>query len=247
MSVNDGLAAVLASLRPGRDIAGLLGADPRLCAEVLGVDGVAVSVVTREGPSELVWCSGEVSARLEDLQFTLGQGPGPETTLSCAPVLEPDVRRLPDDRWPGLSAEMAALGIGAVFCLPLHVGAACLGTMTLQRGAPGPLADDRATGAWLVAGALTAALLAGGPAQEAFAAAEDGSDFYRAAVHQATGMISVQAGVPLAQALVLLRAYAFGHGRTVVEVAEDVVARRLRFEDDEAGPGTAAGEGTDGP
>ncbi|QES45081.1 hypothetical protein DEJ49_32455 [Streptomyces venezuelae] len=247
MSVSDGLAAVLASLRPGRGTTELLGADPRLCAQVLGVDGVAVSVSTANGLSELVWSSGETSVRLEDLQFTLGQGPGPEAMVSCTRVFEPDVRRLPDDRWPGLLPELGALGVGAVFCLPLHVGAACLGTMTLQRGTPGPLPDDRATDAWLVAGALTAALLAGGPAQEAFAAADDGSDFYRAAVHQATGMISVQAGVPLAQALVLLRAHAFGHGRTVVEVAEDVVARRLRIEDDEAGPTTAAGEGTDGP
>ncbi|CAM5390054.1 ANTAR domain-containing protein OS=Streptomyces alboniger OX=132473 GN=CP975_27945 PE=4 SV=1 [Streptomyces alboniger] len=247
MPTDNALAVVLASLRPAPGTSGLLGADPRLCAQVLGVDGIAVSVTTGDGLSELVWCSGEVSARFEDLQFALGQGPGPEVAASCAPVLEPYVPSLPDDRWPVLLPEMTALGIGAVFGFPLHVGAACLGTLTLQCAAPGPLPDGGMTDAWLVAGALTAALLEGGPPQDAFAAAEDGSDFYRAAVHQATGMISVQAAVPLAQALLLLRAHAFRHGRSVVEVADDVVARRLRFRDDEAGPETAAGEGTDGP
>ncbi|MFF3275851.1 ANTAR domain-containing protein, partial [Streptomyces chrestomyceticus] len=73
------------------------------------------------------------------------------------------------------------------------------------------------------------------------------SEFYGAAVHQASGMVSVQAGISLAQALLRLRAHAFRHGRTVAEVAEDVVARRLHFRDDENGPGTAAGEGTEGP
>lgn len=247
MPANDDLAVVLASLRPAPDSPGLLGADPRLCAQVLGVDGVAVSVTTGSGMSELVWCSGEVSARLEDLQFTLGQGPGPEVAVSCAPVFAPDVSRVDDGRWPALLPEMTALGIGAVFGFPLHVGSACLGSLTLQSSAPGPLADARTTDAWLVAGALTAALLGGGRAQDAFAEAADGSDFYRASVHQATGMISVQAEVSLAQALLLLRAHAFRHERSVVEVADDVVARRLRFRDDEDGPGSAAGEGTDGP
>ncbi|MFF3276580.1 ANTAR domain-containing protein, partial [Streptomyces chrestomyceticus] len=73
------------------------------------------------------------------------------------------------------------------------------------------------------------------------------SEFYGAAVHQASGMVSVQAGISVARALLRLRAHAFGHGRTVCEVAEDVVARRLHFRDDENGPGTAAGEGTEGP
>ncbi|MEV0120457.1 hypothetical protein AB0I16_02695 [Streptomyces sp. NPDC050703] len=247
MPANSDLAVVLASLRPAPGSATLLGADPRLCAQVLGVDGVAVSVATGSGMSELVWCSGEVSARLEDLQFTLGQGPGPEVTVSCAPVFEPYVARVPDDRWPALLPEMTALGVGAVFGFPLHVGSACLGSLTLQCSVPGPLADAAVTDAWLVAGALTAALLGGGRTQDAFAEADEGSDFYRAAVHQATGMISVQADVSLAQALLLLRAHAFRHERSVVEVADDVVARRLRFREDEAGPGTVAGEGTDGP
>jgi hypothetical protein len=51
----------------------------------------------------------------------------------------------------------------------------------------------------------------------------------RSEVHQATGMISVQAGVGLAEAMMLLRARAFSTGRGVAEVAFDVVNRTLRF------------------
>ena len=52
---------------------------------------------------------------------------------------------------------------------------------------------------------------------------------YRAEVHQATGMVSVQLGVSLAEALVRLRAHAWAEDRLLADVAADVVARRLRF------------------
>jgi hypothetical protein len=50
-------------------------------------------------------------------------------------------------------------------------------------------------------------------------------------VHQAAGMVSAQLDVSVAQALVRLRAYAFGNQLVLAEVAADVVARRLRFDD----------------
>ncbi|MEV7190527.1 ANTAR domain-containing protein [Streptomyces sp. NPDC093510] len=244
---SEDLAAVLDSLHPSGGDRGLVGADPNLCAQVLRVDGVAVSATTDSGLSELLWSTAGASERLEELQFTLGQGPGLEAAASSAPVLVPYLSRLPDGRWPALLPEATALGIGAVFCFPLSLGSACLGTMTLQRAVPGPLADTALTDAWVVANALVAILLEGGPQQDAFAAAADSSDFYRAAVHQASGMVSVQAGISLAQALLRLRAHAYRHGRPVEEVSEDVVARRLSFHDDEYGPGAPAGEGTEGP
>jgi AmiR/NasT family two-component response regulator len=55
----------------------------------------------------------------------------------------------------------------------------------------------------------------------------------RAEVHQATGMIAIQLGSNLADALTVLRARAFASGRPIVELAHDVVTRRLRFTDDE--------------
>jgi hypothetical protein len=48
-------------------------------------------------------------------------------------------------------------------------------------------------------------------------------------VHNAAGAVSVQLGVSVTEALIRLRAYAFGNDRLLRDVAEDVVARRLRF------------------
>jgi hypothetical protein len=43
-------------------------------------------------------------------------------------------------------------------------------------------------------------------------------------------MVAVQLGVSVSKALVHLRAHAFGNNRPLVEVAERVVARTLRFD-----------------
>jgi hypothetical protein len=57
---------------------------------------------------------------------------------------------------------------------------------------------------------------------------EAGADFHFA-VHNAAGMVAVQQGVSVAEALIRLRAFAFGNDRLLADVADDVVARRLRL------------------
>jgi hypothetical protein len=54
----------------------------------------------------------------------------------------------------------------------------------------------------------------------------------RAEVHQAAGMVSVQAGVSLGEALVLPRARAFGSENAVLDLARDVLARVVTFTPD---------------
>ncbi len=48
-------------------------------------------------------------------------------------------------------------------------------------------------------------------------------------MHQATGMILVQLGIPAQDAFVRLRAHTFATRRPLAEVARDVVVRRLVF------------------
>jgi hypothetical protein len=57
----------------------------------------------------------------------------------------------------------------------------------------------------------------------------------RAEIHQATGMITVQLGISLAEAMLRLRARAYGTGQTVSAIAADVVTRRTFFDDSEFG------------
>ena len=73
-----------------------------------------------------------------------------------------------------------------------------------------------------------------GPADREDGAWWDGLHSDRAEVHQATGMILAQLGIPAQDAFVRLRAYAFAHRRPLGDVARDVVARRLVFAEDMA-------------
>ena len=57
---------------------------------------------------------------------------------------------------------------------------------------------------------------------------EAGADLHYP-VHQASGMVSVQLGVSVGQALIRLRAYSFADDRPLADVAASVVARTLRF------------------
>ena len=54
---------------------GLADVTARLCAQVMGMSGIAVSVLAIGGVGELVWRTEGVSVGLDDLQFTLGAGP----------------------------------------------------------------------------------------------------------------------------------------------------------------------------
>jgi AmiR/NasT family two-component response regulator len=53
----------------------------------------------------------------------------------------------------------------------------------------------------------------------------------RLVVHQATGMVAIQLDVSTVDALASLRAAAYRAGRSIYEVAVDVVNRRLTFRD----------------
>ncbi len=63
---------------------------------------------------------------------------------------------------------------------------------------------------------------------------DDVLDGDRAELYQAQGMVMVQLGVTLPEAMSRLRAYAFTHERRLRDVAEDVVARRITFTEDDA-------------
>src|SRR5205807_9657787 len=124
-------------------------------------------------------------------------------------------------------------GVRAMFGFPLRVGAVRLGALNLYSDRAGSLPDDRYADA-LVAADVAAhtiiGLQAGAAAGRMAAELETGADF-RYVVHQASGMVAAQLDVSVALALIRLRAYSFGNGLSLAEVAGDVVARRLRFDE----------------
>ncbi|RSO09237.1 GAF domain protein [Streptomyces sp. WAC 06783] len=194
------------------------------CAVVLGVDGAAVAVFF-DG-TQLLRHSDPDGARLDDLQFTLGEGPGLDAARDGALCLVSDLADPRGSRWPMFAAQAVDLGIRALYAFPLQLGALHLGALTCHQRIMRRLPPRTVADALVLADALTQALLSAPRTEPRL---WKPADLYRAEVHQATGILSVHLRVPLASALARLRAHAFAAGRPVADVAHDVVAGHLRL------------------
>ncbi|MEU3465799.1 ANTAR domain-containing protein [Streptomyces sp. NPDC006733] len=195
------------------------------CAQALGLGGIAISL-----GQELVWFSDTTSARLEDLQFVLGQGPGLLHQDEAAVREVPDLGRLLAQQWPQYTAEAEELGVAALFVWPVHVGAVRVGTMTGYRRTAGPLSTEQSAQGWLVADALAQHVLNRWPSstESCNGAGHAGAvELHRAEVHQATGVLAVRLGVPLAEALARLRARAYASGMTLAAAAHAIIEQEL--------------------
>ncbi|MFH8349503.1 GAF and ANTAR domain-containing protein [Streptomyces sp. NPDC018045] len=222
------LTGLVKELQPG-------GAGPshRWCghlAALLAVDGAAVTF--RLDGSELLWSSTETGTRLDDVQYTLGQGPALDAARDGSLLLLPDLERALATRWPVFVTEALALGVRAVFAFPLCLGAARIGALVCHRSTAGSLPARALDDALAVSDVLAVFLLTGAQRNpETFGPAIETMDLHRAEVHQATGMLSAQLRVSLPTALARLRGHAYATSRPIAEVARDVLARRLRLPD----------------
>jgi hypothetical protein len=146
-------------------------------------------------------------------------------------VLESDLADPAIARWVAFTPPAVEAGARAVFGFPLRVGAVRLGALNLYRDRPGPLSDGQHADALVMAGVAARWVLevqAGAPPGGLAEELEVGADF-RFVVHSAAGMVAVQLGVSVSEALIRLRAYAFSNDRLLHAVAGDVVDRTLRF------------------
>ncbi|HVF13700.1 MAG TPA: GAF and ANTAR domain-containing protein [Acidimicrobiales bacterium] len=204
-----------------------------VCAEIVGVTGAGIMIMSGDVPQGSACTTDAVSALIENLQFELGEGPCIDAYHQDRPVLEPDLAVPVTPRWQAFSGPALEAGVRAIFGFPLEVGAVRLGALNLYCDRPGRLTDDQHADALVMADVAARALLmmqAEAPLGRLAEELEEGADF-QYVVHQASGMIAVQLGVSVGQALIRLRAYAFGNDRPLVSVAEDVVGRTLRFDD----------------
>jgi GAF domain-containing protein len=200
----------------------------------LPASGVAVSLMTDDGSSGIAASSDATSEALEELQFTLGEGPCVDAFALRRPVLVPDLVGSAEVWWPGYTPAVQHYGVGAVFAFPLQIGASRLGAIDVYRTSAGSLSIDALTLALTFAQIATTTLLDGqASAVEGETAAGLGhARESRYELQQAQGMVMVQLGISLADAMARLRAYAYAQDRSLGLVAADVVARRLTLEQD---------------
>jgi GAF domain len=232
--------ALLGIVRDGAGDHALAQRICQACVDGLDIDGAAISLLTASISRETLWATDGTAERLEDLQFTCNEGACMEAATTGRAVLVPDLDHSTHTaRWPMFAAAVAEQTlVGALFALPLQWGTVNLGVLDLYRAAPGELSNVQSRDA--LAAADTAALMLLG--QRTDPADPDDPEYsgygggwldhrygHRAEIHQATGMVLAQLGISATDALARLRAHAFVHQRLLIDVACDVVNRRLVF------------------
>jgi hypothetical protein len=218
--------------------AGVAGELHRLCRVLMRLMPASNAGVTVWEPGGvdgvIAGYAGPGSLELEEMQFTFGEGPCIEACETRRVVLEPDLAGRGSRRWPGYGRAASDKGVRAVFAFPLGIGSACMGSLDVYRTHDGPLSPlALKQGFWFSEIALQ--MILDGQSQagaERLAPGLDDALAYRLEVYQAQGMLMVDLGVPLAEAMVRLRAHAFAADRPISDVAKDIVAGRLMLEPD---------------
>ena len=206
------------------------------CADVVGVSGSGIMLMTDDVQRGSLRTSDERSEIIEELQYEFSEGPCVDAYLHQHAIFEPDLASPEVQRWPDFTRAALLAGVGAIFGFPLTVGETRLGSLNLYRTSAGPLAAEQESDARRVADLMAIEMLAlqAGAASGEVADAIGTNAHLQDELHQATGMVAAQLDIGVAQAMRVLRAHARATGASLVAVATSVVDRELRF--DERGP-----------
>ena len=205
----------------------------RFALDEMALSGCALVLMSEAESASVLAGAGRHAPTVARLQMELGEGPCLQAHASGIPVLLPDLAAENANRWPAFAAAALAAGVQAEFSLPLTVGTGGIGTFDLCRDRPGMLSDEHLADALVAADIARDAVLyqphaAAGPG---LAEMLDMIGTDRIVIHQATGMIAAQLDDTVANALARLRAAAFASGRPMYDIAQDVVERRVRFDE----------------
>lgn len=213
----------LTTAAPGDDLCGpFVGA--------VGVSGAVISTLGQPLGSQTVCATSTIAARIDEIQIDLGEGPCWEALRTRVPVLEPDLQRSGGTGWPGAREALRALDIGALYAFPLFVGDLGVGSVDLYSQESRLLSQSAVEDVTVLAAIASRHLLR--RALDDVDNDEEGipeGPYSRREMHQASGMVAAQLTIGVDDALLVLRGHAFSSGRSVGEVAADVVARRLNF------------------
>jgi hypothetical protein len=196
---------------------------------VLPVSGASVSSLGDPLGSATICASDPRSARLDEIQIDLGEGPCWDALATRAPVLEHDLEASSHGRWPVAAEAFRENGLAAVFAFPLIYGRLGIGAVDLYADQPKPLSDDDVEDASALAGLAARHVLHRAIRSMDTDIDEQVDAFSRREVHQASGMVSAQLDITVEDALLVLRGHAFATSKPLREIAADVVSRRLDF------------------
>jgi hypothetical protein len=205
------------------------------CVEVLGVPAAGLSLVDVRQERIPLGASSEAAEVAERLQFTAGAGPCAAAQETKQPVFadEGELHR----RWPVFSRLLAeSTPYRAIVALPLQPAFAGAGAIDLYFEDSADVPDLDVFEA-LAVGELVNSALSDAAVWSTWSPGEGPGWLHgpvprrRAAVWEALGKLSVDLELGAAAALALMRARAYADGRSVDDVAADLLSGQLLASD----------------
>jgi hypothetical protein len=174
---------------------------------------------------------GDRVEELEELQLTLGEGPGIEVARLSRPILEPDLVVSGSTRWPAYGPAAHTLGAEAVFAFPLQVGAIHLGVLHVYRPRAGVLPMQALVDCLLLADIARNVMLEDLSRDDGVAVDPQWDDVLPTPeLYQAQGMVMVQLSAGPVDALARIRAHAYAHDERIGDIAREIVGGRLELD-----------------
>ncbi|MGV9255203.1 GAF domain-containing protein [Streptomyces sp. NPDC003697] len=206
----------------------------RVCAAVskgLGVDGATLSLLTDTPSRQLVAASNDDALLLEEVQFTVLEGPCLAAAQSGETVAVDDLCHELTP-WPLFGATMRERlpHVCSVYALPLFFGDYVLGSVDLLALRPHALGAEALEQASEVADAVSAALLGiretlvTGTRAPAWEPEEVVRAHWFDTARAMAALVSRQ-GLSPENALALMRAEAFRTGRSLADITNDILRR----------------------
>jgi hypothetical protein len=207
----------------------------RAAARTLGVDGAGISLLDAAQQRMPLGASSEDAATAERLQFAVGEGPCMAAQNSRQPVfaVDEDLHR----RWPLFGDLLfGATPFRAVVALPIQPALSGAGALNLFFVRSDDVPRLEVFDA-LAVGELVSSELSSATVWSTWSPAE-GPDWLhgpvperRAAVWEAMGKLGVELEIGAPTALALMRAYAYGRGLSVDDVAAELLDGVVRSEE----------------
>src|SRR5690554_4025398 len=199
------------------------------------ITGASVATLGELLGSETISASDTVAARLDEVQFDLGEGPCWDAMNLARPILVPDVLEPPGPGWPAFSAAVSDEPVTSIFAFPLIVGPLRIGAVDLYAATATHLNSMQAHQVQGVAAAIGKQILRRALRTNDDDDAYAGYPYSRRLVHQATGMVLTQLKISADDALLIIQAQAFAAGHSMMHVAQEILDRRMVFTRDDTG------------
>jgi len=208
------------------DVVDVLTTLANRCATLFGGEA-GVMLADPDSQLHTVGSSNDRVHQLELFETQHQQGPCPDAYHQRTYITCPDLER--DSRWPRFNAQALSAGFRAVHAIPMRLRDDAVGAINLLSNDPGPLAEDDIGIAQALADVATIAVLQYRSAQTSSTVIRqlEGALHSRIAIEQAKGIVAQVLNLDMNDAFATIRRHARRHNRLLVDVANDLISRRL--------------------